>query len=165
MFTEIDKLKAMAIVHIFETSQPFGDYAAYAVLNDGAGISYGINQFTHRSGSLADVIEEYLRTGGQVGEDVFAEFLPLLRSASRRSIKRAAENRRLETALKAAANTPEMLAAQRTLAFDRYLRPAIDACRRVGLYPAPYARCHLRLDKSRLMGNDPRPRAARRFVF
>ncbi len=42
-FTEIDKLKAVAIVNIFETSRPFGDYAAYAVLNDGAGVSYGIN--------------------------------------------------------------------------------------------------------------------------
>jgi hypothetical protein len=52
MFSERDKLIALAIVHIFETGKAFGDYTAVAVLNDGAGISYGINQFTHRSGSL-----------------------------------------------------------------------------------------------------------------
>ncbi len=63
-FNEIDKLKALAIVHIFETSRPFGEYAAYAVLNDGAGVSYGINQFTHRSGSLFEVIRNYLASGG-----------------------------------------------------------------------------------------------------
>jgi hypothetical protein len=39
-------LKALAIVNIFETGKPFGEFAAVAVLNDGAGISYGISQFT-----------------------------------------------------------------------------------------------------------------------
>ena len=127
-FTEIDKLKATAIVHIFETSRPFGDYAAYAVLNDGAGVSYGINQFTHRSGSLYDVIKRYLSNGGQTGKAVFEENLTILRPASQNSIRIAAANKQLEKALKIAAMTGEMRAAQNAVAFDRYLRPAIEAC-------------------------------------
>lgn len=47
-YTENDKLKALGIVNIFETSQPFGDYAACVVLNDGAGVSYGIDQLSAR---------------------------------------------------------------------------------------------------------------------
>ncbi len=127
-FTEIDKLKAMAIVHIFETSRPFGDYAAYAVLNDGAGVSYGINQFTHRSGSLLAVIDRYIKCGGEVGTSVFEENIAVLRSASPNAIRIAAANKHLEKALKAAAATVEMRAAQHTIAFERYLRPAIEAC-------------------------------------
>lgn len=127
-FTEIDKLKAMAIVHIFETSRPFGDYAAYAVLNDGAGVSYGINQFTHRSGSLALVIYKYLKSGGQVGQEVFEENLAVLRSPSTNAIRIAAADKRLEKALKAAAATREMRAAQHAVAFERYLLPASEAC-------------------------------------
>lgn len=127
-FTEIDNLKAMAIVHIFETSRPFGNYAAYAVLNDGAGVSYGINQFTHRSGSLAAVVSKYLAGGGQIGKAVFEENIAILRSASANAIRIAAANRQLEKALKAAAVTNEMRAAQNAIAFERYLRPAIEAC-------------------------------------
>ena len=59
--------KAMAIVSIFETGKPRGNYAALAVLNDGAGISYGIKQFTHRSGSLLQVVEKYLATDATAG--------------------------------------------------------------------------------------------------
>ncbi|MEO7673870.1 MAG: chitosanase [Pyrinomonadaceae bacterium] len=127
-FTEIDKLKAMAIVHIFETSRPFGDYAAYAVLNDGAGVSYGINQVTHRSGSLAAVVKEYLAVGGSIGHEVLEDNFAILRSASSNAIRLAAGNRRLERALKAAAATFEMRAAQHAVAFERYLQPAIAVC-------------------------------------
>src|SRR5256885_6130459 len=75
-FTEKDKLKALAIVNIFETSRAFGDYAACVVLNDGAGVSYGINQFTHRSGSLAAVVETYLNNGGNVGREMLMARMP-----------------------------------------------------------------------------------------
>ena len=127
-FTATDKLKAMAIVHIFETSRPFGDYAAYAVLNDGAGVSYGINQFTHRSGSLAAVVNKYLAGGGQIGKEVFEENITVLRSASANAIRMAAANKQFEKALRAAAVTGEMREAQNAVAFERYLRPAIEAC-------------------------------------
>ncbi len=127
-FTDTDKRKALAIVHIFETSQQFGDYAACAVLNDGAGVSYGINQFTHRSGSLSAVINLYLRTGGQIGRSAFAKSMPLLRSKSAGSITMLAADTRFKKALEAAAITREMREAQDEIAFQNYLLPAIAAC-------------------------------------
>src|SRR5574338_1656141 len=81
-FTERTKLIALAIVRIFETSKPFGDFGAVAVLNDGAGVSYGINQFTHRSGALLAVIERYFELGGEVAKNVIERRLDLLRKPS-----------------------------------------------------------------------------------
>jgi len=126
-FTNNDKLKALAIVHIFETSKPFGDYAACVVLNDGAGVSYGINQFTHRSGSLLEVVKTYLEKGGQVGRAAIEESLPLLKQKGAGAITELAGNTRFKKALKAAAVTREMRESQHEIAEKRYLRPAIDA--------------------------------------
>ena len=127
-FTENDKLKALAIVNIFETSQPFGDHAACVVLNDGAGISYGINQFTHRSGSLAAVVEAYLRNGGQLGKEIFAAALPVLCRTSTAAINNLSRNTNFRNALRAAAITREMKAAQQEIAFEKYLLPALQIC-------------------------------------
>ena len=127
-FTEEDKLKALAIVHIFETSRPLGDYAACAVLNDGAGVSYGIDQFTHRSGSLLVVVNEYLKSGASVGREVLTSRLASLRSRTDLSIRRLSGDVEFKNALRAAAATPEMKAVQRQEAFELYLRPAIGIC-------------------------------------
>jgi hypothetical protein len=86
MFSDRAKLIALAIVHIFETSKPFGDYSAVAVLDDGAGVSYGINQFTHKSGSLYMVLNTYLGMGGSVGADEFELRLPTLKQTSKSAI-------------------------------------------------------------------------------
>jgi chitosanase len=126
-FSEKDKLKALAIVHIFETSKAFGDYGACVVLNDGAGVSYGINQFTHRSGSLLEVITAYFRNGGTVGRVAIEEALPLLKQKGPGAIGELAGNTRFKKALKAAALTSEMRAAQHEIAERRYLRPAVEA--------------------------------------
>ena len=131
-FTRSDKLKALAIVNVFETSKPFGDYAACVVLNDGAGISYGIAQFTHRSGSLLAVVEAYLAAGGAVGAQTISECLPQLRQQSGAAIKQLAANTRFKNALRAAASTAEMQAAQRQVATDKYLLPAVRECERRG---------------------------------
>ncbi len=127
-FTENDKLKALAIVNIFETSRVYGDYAACGVLNDGAGVSYGINQFTHRSGSLARVVEAYLNGGGQTGKEVFEDLLPTLKKKSIAAITQLAADRRFRKALRSAAVTEEMRSAQRKIAFRQYLQPALKIC-------------------------------------
>ena len=132
MFTEKDKMKALAIVHVFETGEPFGDYAAYAVLNDGAGVSYGINQFTHRSGSLALVVRAYLRTGGSIGRQIFEKSLPVLATKTAKAIDVLSADREFKKALIAAAATDEMRMIQRQVADKRYLRPAIDICEQMG---------------------------------
>lgn len=130
-FTETDKLKALGIVHVFETSKPFGDYAACVVLNDGAGISYGINQFTHRSGSLAAVVRKYLATGSEVGREKLTAGLPLLASKTKSAVESLAADEVFKRALKAASTTGEMKAAQRHVAAERYLSPAIEICKRM----------------------------------
>lgn len=131
-FTEQDKLKALAIVHIFETSRAFGSYAACVVLNDGAGVSYGIAQFTHRSGSLWEVVDRYLNAGGQIGREVLAAAVPLLKRSNVASIETLASDSRFKKALIAAAVTREMKEAQHFVATTRYLQPAIDICTRMG---------------------------------
>ena len=131
-FSEKDKLKALAIVNIFETSKAFGSYAACVVLNDGAGVSYGIAQFTHRSGSLWEVVERYLNAGGQIGREVLTAAIPLLKRSNVASIETVASDARFKKALIAAAVTREMKEAQHFVASTRYLRPAIDICTRLG---------------------------------
>jgi len=131
-FTEQDKLKALAIVSIFETSKPFGSYAACVVLNDGAGVSYGIAQFTHRSGSLWEVVDRYLNAGGQIGRAVLAAAIPLLKRSNVGAIETLASDSRFKKALIAAAVTREMKDAQHFVDTTRYLRPAIDICTRMG---------------------------------
>jgi hypothetical protein len=128
MFSDRDKLIALAIVHIFETSKPFGDYSAVAILNDGAGISYGINQFTHRSGSLFQVIQAYLSQNPATGIDAITRALPLLKLTTGEAIRQCSINAALKQALVLAGQTPEMRAAQQKVMTERYLTPAIEAC-------------------------------------
>lgn len=127
-FTDFDKLTAISIVNIFETGRPFGSHSALTVLNDGAGISYGISQFTHRSGSLLNVVLRYLLMGGRVERAVLEKSLAQLRSASRSAIETASKDAALKNALRAAAATPEMREAQHHVAYARYMLPAIRAC-------------------------------------
>lgn len=55
---------ASQIVSVFETGVPLGDPARVALLEDGAGISYGLHQATDASGSLDAVLLEYDQLGG-----------------------------------------------------------------------------------------------------
>lgn len=131
-FSKFDVAKAAAIVHIFETGKPFGDYAACVVLDDGAGISYGISQFTHRSGSLCEVVERYIKLGGIVGSAVMLEHLATLRSTTAASITKLSASASLKKALKAAAVTREMKQAQHDVMTAMYLKPAMAVCDRFG---------------------------------
>lgn len=131
-FTRTDKLKTLTIVHIFETSRPLGNYAACAVLGDGAGVSYGINQFTHRSGALYAVATRYLSGGGKVGAEAIRSRMAQLRDSSTAAIRGLGADATFKNALRAAAATREMKAAQIDTANDLYLGPAIDICGKFG---------------------------------
>lgn len=135
-FSSIDRAKASAIVSVFETSRPGGDYSALAVLDDGAGISYGIRQFTHRSGALLAVVERYIANGGQVGLKPIRDNLAVLRLRTAKSIAALASNSRFKSALKAAAISREMRFAQESAAFALFLLPAIEICERMGFRAA-----------------------------
>lgn len=125
--------KAAAIVNVFETGRPSGNYGALVVLNDGAGISFGIKQFTHRSGSLLQVVELYLAEGGSAGRAVIESRLPTLRRTTKLAIETLAADNEFKQALKAAAATSEMQAAQDAVATERYMAKALGECRALGL--------------------------------
>jgi len=131
-FTEKDKLKALAVINIFETGVSFGDYTAVAVLDDGAGISYGMSQFTHKSGSLAAVIGRYFKLGGVVGRRVISSREALLKKKGHTAVDALEVDEEFKKALKAAALTSEMRDAQMQIAFERYLKPALDTCEQEG---------------------------------
>jgi chitosanase len=124
---------AAAIVSIFETGKPNGNYGALVVLNDGAGVSYGIKQFTHRSGSLLQVVEKYLLTDATAGREKLLSRLPILRRSTKPAIDTLARDQEFKEALKDAAATNEMRAAQDAVATGRYMKAAIDECRAMGL--------------------------------
>lgn len=127
-FSSAEIAAAAAIVRVFETGTPAGNYSEVAVLNDGAGISYGISQFSHRAGSLAEVVSRYLASGAVAGRDVLAARLPMLRNRSAAAIAKLATERELRRALAAAGHTREMREVQEAVAFERYMLPAIRAC-------------------------------------
>ena len=130
--TENDITTAEAIVRVFETGKPLGDPTAVAVLNDGAGVSYGVKQFTHRSGSLLKVVEKYLELGGAVGRKTIEFRLSLLRIRTAKAIAKLAADVQFKSALRAAGITREMQAAQRAIAFERYMKPAVEECAAFG---------------------------------
>lgn len=127
-FSQKIKLIVLAIVHIFETSKPLGEYAACVVLRDGAGVSYGINQFTHRSGSLLAVVKRYLKKGGTISRAALEAALPLLTRTDTSAIVQLSNDAGFKRALRAAAATREMREAQHEISDEKYLRPAVKAC-------------------------------------
>ncbi|HYJ92802.1 MAG TPA: chitosanase, partial [Pyrinomonadaceae bacterium] len=130
-FADSDELKAVAIVSIFETGKAFGDFSAVAVLNDGAGISYGVNQFTHRSGALAAVLDKYLEKGGEVARTAIENGLVQARKRTPKAVSELAADGRFKNSLRAAALTREMKEAQIDVAFERFLQPAVDECEKL----------------------------------
>lgn len=128
-----DISKAKAIVNIFETGKPAGAYDALTVLNDGAGISYGIKQFTHRSGSLLQVVERYLATNAATGRETIESRLPVLKRKTKLAVAMLVGDKRFHLALKAAGATGEMRAAQDAIAGELYMAKALDECKALGL--------------------------------
>lgn len=127
-FTEKAKLTSLAIVHIFETSKPLGDYSSVAVLRDGAGFSVGINQFTHKSGSLEKVLNAYRKSGGSFQPEKLTELTEALHSKTPANIKKVSANKTYRTLLKNLGTDPLWQAAQREVMERFYLQPALDAC-------------------------------------
>ncbi len=63
MLTELQKKTAQAIVNIFETSRPSGDYGRVSLINGDTGhLTYGRSQTTLGSGNLYLLIKRYCET-------------------------------------------------------------------------------------------------------
>lgn len=127
MFSERDKAAARLIIRLFETGQKGGDYSAVAVLHDQAGISYGVNQATHKSGSLAAVVKAYTANPQAIVKEL-ADYLPSLSHTDQSSIDSLARDAHCKKLLADAGADPLMHLVQVEV-FDRlYLKPAIEAC-------------------------------------
>ena len=131
-FSAKDELTAMAIVSVFETGRTFGKFSTVAVLNDGAGISYGFSQCTHKSGALAAVLERYLAIGGVIGRSVIEARMADVEKPTAKTIKSLVADTAFRNALRAAGITNEMKRAQIEIAVERFLQPARDECTRLG---------------------------------
>jgi chitosanase len=122
-FSERAKRTALAIVKIFETAKPFGRYDALVV--DHAGISFGVSQFTHASGSLYAVLNRAMRLGALfplVVEEALSDF------AAKRNVVARGRQATLKAALVRLGSDPRVQQAQREIAYEMYLTPALKAC-------------------------------------
>ena len=65
MLTDLQKGAVQAIVNIFETGAPLGDYASVTLLKGDTGhLTYGRSQTTLASGNLYLLIKDYVDTDG-----------------------------------------------------------------------------------------------------
>lgn len=74
MITELQKKSAQAIVNVFETSLPQGDYSKVTLLrNDSGHLTYGRSQTTLASGNLFLLIKAYCDApDAEFGEELSA---------------------------------------------------------------------------------------------
>lgn len=118
-----------AITSVFETGKPEGDYSAVAILDDGAGISYGRHQATDRSGTLDLIVEAYVRSEGHYAKEI-AQYVARLRADE--SVAAATPPplwlKQLMWLLYQAGNDPAMREAQDSVFDSQYFVPATELC-------------------------------------
>lgn len=88
--TYTQKKNCQAIVNIFETGSPQGDYSATSILADGAGITFGRTQATDRAGSLDLIVSRYHDAGGIFDFSPYVDILAVNKSTAyvpKRSIR------------------------------------------------------------------------------
>jgi chitosanase len=81
MVTELQKKAAQAIVNIFETGKPLGDYGKVTLLpGDSGHLTYGRSQTTRASGNLHLLIKDYCETEGAQLATALSAYLQRLAS-------------------------------------------------------------------------------------
>jgi chitosanase len=128
MISELEKRTAQAIVNIFESGRPLGDYGCVTVLAGDTGhLTYGRSQTTLGSGNLALLLHTYCETGGS-----FSEALrPFLPAFDRRDL-RLDNDEKVKSLLRQAGNDPVMRSVQDQF-FDRvYWVPALNSADYLG---------------------------------
>lgn len=126
---ELQKKTAQAIVNIFESGRPLGDYGCVTVLAGDTGhLTYGRSQTTLSSGNLALLLRAYCDAGGAFSE-ALRSFLP----AVDRRDARLDSNERLKNLLRQAGSDPVMRTVQDAF-FDRvYWTPALKSAAHIGV--------------------------------
>lgn len=121
---------AQAIVNIFETGSPAGDYSKVTLLAGDTGhLTYGRAQTTLASGNLHLLIKAYVAAPGALFATALSDYLGRLAACDRRLDK----DDRLHWILRQAGDDPVMQDVQDDF-FDRvYWRPAAAAAARLGI--------------------------------
>jgi chitosanase len=124
MLTNRQKQTIQAIVNVFETGKPAGDYASVTVLPDDPGhLTYGRSQATLSSGNLWRLVRDYCAAAGGAVADDLRPFLKRLEACDT-SLDTDA---RLRALLREAGADPAMRRAQDVL-FDRsFWSPSLRA--------------------------------------
>lgn len=123
-FTKDQIRTVMDIVGIYETGKLGGDYGLVAVLDDGAGISYGRHQTTENSGGLYTLLSQYYRGGQLYGE--MAPYIDRLVGAPRGERGSMTQSEEFKDLLRRAGADPLMVEAQDRYFEEKYFQPALD---------------------------------------
>jgi chitosanase len=132
MLTDIQKKTAQAIVNIFESGRPHGDYSCVTVMKGDTGhLTYGRSQTTLASGNLALLIQAYCDASGLLSDSL----RPFLSAFDRRDFK-LDNNEKLKALLRESGNDPVMKRIQDEF-FDRvYWGPALKSADYIGVNKA-----------------------------
>ena len=133
MLSELQKRTAEAIVNIFETGHPHGDYACVTLLKgDSGGLTYGRSQTTLTSGNLHKLVASYCAAPDAACAARLEPYLPKLAARD----KELDTDDRFHALLRDAGDDPTMRRAQDEF-FDRlYWTPAAREAARLGLEEA-----------------------------
>ncbi|HMD31093.1 MAG TPA: chitosanase, partial [Candidatus Acidoferrales bacterium] len=133
MLTDLQKQTIQAIVNIFESGKPTGDYACITLLPADPGrLTYGRSQTTLASGNLWQLLSNYCAAATSASARRLRAYLPRL-AARDRALDTDAP---LRTLLREAAADPVMRRAQDEF-FDRaYWNPALRAAQLLGIQTA-----------------------------
>ena len=129
MLTPLQKSTAQAIVNIFETGRPLGDYGSVTVMKgDTGGLTYGRSQTTLMSGNLALLIHAYCSAAGGLS-DSLRPFLPAFDCRD----KGLDGDAKVKDLLRQAGSDPVMRTVQDDF-FDRiYWQPAVASADNIGV--------------------------------
>lgn len=132
--SDLQKKTIKAIVSVFETGSVRGRYDALAILNDGAGISYGRHQATLASGNLSRLLlNYYLPHASPMIQKSFDPYIPMLKNNHQALNVDARFKLLLKTV---GAEDPVMRRAQDQLFEEQFFVPSIQFCDKIGLtYP------------------------------
>lgn len=128
--TTLEKKTAQAVICVFETSKPRGDYGKVTTIaGDTGGLTYGKSQTTLTTGFLHELIAEYCAAPGAAYAEPLRGFLPYLKKKDRSIAVPVA----LKTFLRSAGADPVMQAVQDAFFDRKYWQPALTWCRDHGM--------------------------------
>lgn len=128
--TDLQRATIRAILSLFETGSPRGDYAAVTLVKgDTGGLSFGIKQATRASGNLGLLVQAYCDAEWALYADELRAYIPRLLDGD----PTLDEEAMLTSLLRIAAVDDPVMREVQDKFFDRvFLDPAIRECERRG---------------------------------